>query len=125
MSESAITLFLSGLPRDTAPIAARIAEAVSSSADLDAAVKWKQLTFACDGDFDHWICAVSATTRSAALVIHFGSLLNRDEFDPSEAKFTRRVTYRAVDEVNDRLIAELVTLAIEALPTFRARVTRR
>jgi len=114
--------FLSGLTPEVRAIAERVVAAVP--ADLTAALKWRQLTFAVDGDYDHWICAVSATKHSAALILHFGSLLGRDIFDPSEARYTRRVTYRSAEEVQATVIADVVAEALAALPRFRHETKR-
>ena len=43
------------LARETAE---RLILIIARHAAFDAAIKWRQLTFALDGDFDHWICAV-------------------------------------------------------------------
>ena len=34
--------------------------------------KWGQLTFTLDGDWHHWICALSPTKKAVKLVIHKG-----------------------------------------------------
>jgi hypothetical protein len=83
---------------------------VTRHAALDAAMKWRQLTFALDNDFDHWICAVAATSRQARFVFHFGALLDDPTglFAPSDAKF-----------VDDAVVADLLTQALDTLPRFR------
>jgi Domain of unknown function (DU1801) len=125
MAADAIAEYLDGVVPEVRPLAGRLVSVVASQATLTAAVKWRQLTFAVDGDFDHWVCAVSATTRSAAVIFHFGSLLQRDEFDPSKAKFTRRITYRSVDDVHDDVVGAILAQAIETLPAFRRTTARR
>jgi hypothetical protein len=125
MADDPAADYLNGLTAELRPLAERLVSAVTSRATLSAAVKWRQLTFAVDGDFDHWICAVSATSRSAAVIFHFGSLLGRGEFEPSDARFTRRITYRTVDDVDDDVIGDILAQAIGALPRFRREVARR
>jgi hypothetical protein len=95
---------------------------VTRHAALDAATKWRQLTFALDSDFDHWICAVAATSRQVRLVFHFGALLDDPAslFAPSDAKFVRRINYASADDVDDAAVADLLTRALETLPRFRA-----
>jgi hypothetical protein len=122
MTEGPSAAFLSGLDPGARAIAERVIAAIP--ADLTTAVKWRQLTFAVDGDYDHWICAVSATKNSAALILHYGSLLDRDVFDPSDAKYTRRITYRSPDEVEATLIEAVVAAALDALPRFRQATER-
>lgn len=122
MAEDPAADFLSGLDPGGRAIAEAIIAAVP--ADLTAAMKWRRLTFAVDGDYDHWICAVSASKHSAALVLHFGSLLRRDDFDPSDAKYTRRITYQSRDDVDPTVIAAVVTEALGALPRFKRATAR-
>lgn len=124
MADDPMADFLAGLEPEVRATAELIATAVRASADLSCAIKWRQLTFAVDADFDHWICAVSATKRSAALVLHFGSLLDHDIFDASDAKYTRRITYRTRDEVDVAAIRDIVGQAVDALPQFRRATSR-
>lgn len=44
--------FLDGLTPEVRDIAERLILIVRSQADFDVAIKWRQLTFAVDGDFD-------------------------------------------------------------------------
>ena len=117
--------FLRGLPPQTGSIAEQLIAAVREQADLAAAVKWRQLTFAVEGDFDHWICAVAPTKKRVNLTFHFGRLLRDDEslFDDSDAKFVRKIGFASLEDVDDAAIGDLVSQAIAALPTFR-RVVR-
>lgn len=124
MADDPMADFLAGLEPEVRATAELIATAVRASANLSCAVKWRQLTFAVDGDYDHWICAVSATKRSAALIMHFGSLLDHDRFDPSEAKYTRRITYRTPAEVDVGAIRDIVGQAVDTLPQFRRATSR-
>jgi hypothetical protein len=39
------------------------------------AIKWRRLTFAVDGNWHHWLCAIAVTTRGVNLIFHKGSLL--------------------------------------------------
>jgi hypothetical protein len=107
-------------------VAQQLIAAVLRQADLDVAVKWRQLTFAVEGDFDHWICAVAPTKKRVNLTFHFGRLLreNAGLFDESDAKFVRKIGYETLEDVDDAAIGDLVSQAIAALPTFR-RVVRQ
>jgi hypothetical protein len=40
--------------------------------DADHKCKWGQLTFTREGDWHHWICAISPTRKAVKLVIHKG-----------------------------------------------------
>jgi hypothetical protein len=81
--------FLRALPPQTRAVAQRLIAAVCEQADMDAAVKWRQLTFAVEGDFDHWVCAVAPTKKRVNLTFHFGRLL-RDDARRSEGLSGRR-----------------------------------
>ncbi|MGV0740977.1 DUF1801 domain-containing protein [Mycolicibacterium sp. XJ870] len=123
MSDDPSAQFVAGLPAATRPIAERLVSIITGYASFDAAIKWRQLTFAVDGDFDHWICAVAATKHQVHLVFHFGSLLREPGagFEPSgSSKFVRKLGYNSVDDVDDAVVRDLLTQALEALPRFKA-----
>jgi hypothetical protein len=71
--------------------------------------KWGQLTFTREGDWHHWICAVSPTKNAVKLVIHKGVLLA----DPHRAmegkgRYTRAIAFRAPDEINTDVVAPIL-----------------
>ncbi|MCT7658997.1 DUF1801 domain-containing protein [Mycobacterium deserti] len=103
--------------------AERLIATITGCARFDEAIKWRQLTFAIDSDFDHWVCAVSATATHARVAFHFGTWLDDPDavFDTSDAEFVRRISYRSADEVDQAVVRRLVTQALEELPRFRAR----
>jgi hypothetical protein len=105
------------------PVAERVILIVRAHPTFDAAIKWRQLTFAVDGDFDHWICAVAATKRQVHLTFHFGSLLDdrAGVFAASEAKFVRKIGFESADDVDAGVIDDLLAQAVEALPRFRRK----
>jgi hypothetical protein len=115
--------FVATLPPDLRPVAAGVARAVSAAQTFDVGIRWKQLTFALDGDFDHWVCAVAAGTKRVHLSFHFGSMLadSTGVFAPSDAKFVRRIGYASVEDIDGLVIADLVGQAVGILPAFRAR----
>ena len=98
MTEDPSADFLAALDPGVRAVAARIIAAIP--ADLTVAVKWRQLTFALDTDYDHWICAISAT------------------------KYTRRLTYRSGDDVQESVIEAVVAEALDVLPRFRQATMR-
>ncbi len=119
--------FLSGLTPSIRPIAERIVSVVQAHAPLDAAIKWGQLTFAVDNDFEHWICAVAASKQRVNLTFHFGSLL-RDHtgaFAPSDDKFVRKIRFVTVDDVDDAVVHDLLAQAVDRLPYFRQHYASR
>jgi hypothetical protein len=77
-------------------------------------LKWGQLTFTRDGDWDHWICAISPTKGAVKLVIHKGSLLD----DPQGAmegtgRYRRSISFRAPEEVDRDLVAPILRQAAD------------
>ena len=69
--------FVQGLSSEFAEIVTRLGETLNSSpVKLDVAIKWRQLTFALQGDFHYWICAISVTKKSVGLNFHYGGLLS-------------------------------------------------
>jgi hypothetical protein len=71
--------------------------------------KWGQLTFTCEGDWHHWICAVSPAKDALKLVIHKGTLLA----DPrgvmeGNGRYVRAIVFRAADEINPDVVAPIL-----------------
>ena len=114
--------FLDGLAPAVRSTAERVIAIVTAQHPFDVAIKWRQLTFAVDNDFDHWICAVAATSRRARLVFHFGAWLDDPAglFQPSEARFVRRIEFTSSGDVDELAVRALVRTALDELPRFRA-----
>ncbi|MET0901059.1 MAG: hypothetical protein ABWY45_24360 [Mycobacterium sp.] len=114
-----VTDFLAALAPTVRAVTADVVGAVQNCADFDVAVKWRQLTFALDGDFDHWVCAVAASRDRVELKLHFGSLLTdpAQVFVTDSSKFVRKLRFQTSPEPT--LIADYVTRAVRALPEFR------
>ena len=125
MPDDSVTDFLEGLTPPVRDVAERLILIVTAHAAFDVAIKWRQLTFAVDGDFDHWVCAVAATSKQARLTFHFGAWLDDREgvFEPSDAVYVRKVSYSAAGDVDEAVVRGLLGQALDALPRFRA--TRR
>jgi hypothetical protein len=71
--------------------------------------KWRQLTFTREGDWHHWICAISPTRKAVKLVIHKGALLA----DPQGAmegkgRYTRAIPFRTPDEIDPDVVAPIL-----------------
>jgi hypothetical protein len=71
--------------------------------------KWGQLTFTREGDWHHWICAVSSTKQAVKLVIHKGALLA----DPhgameGDGRYTRTIRFRAPGEINPDVVGAIL-----------------
>jgi hypothetical protein len=88
---------------------------------LTSDIKWRQLTFALEGNYHHWICAIAVTKKSVNLVFHFGGLLD----DPNKiliaaaSKFFRKIEFQSVDNIDEKQIKKLIFQAIDKLPYFK------
>jgi hypothetical protein len=68
-----ILQFLHDVPLVTQDIVNAIITAISSTKhNFDMAIKWRQLTFAMDQDFHHWICAISITKTCVVSIFASG-----------------------------------------------------
>jgi hypothetical protein len=77
--------------------------------DADHDRKWGQLTFTREGDWHHWICAISPGKKAVKLSIHKGALLA----DPHEAmegtgRYLRAIRFQAPDEVDPDVLAPIL-----------------
>jgi hypothetical protein len=71
--------------------------------------KWGRLTFTREGDWHHWICAISSTKNAIKLVVHKGALLA----DPrgvmeGDGRYTRAVPLRSPEQVDANLLAPIL-----------------
>jgi hypothetical protein len=71
--------------------------------------KWGQLTFTRNGDWHHWICAISPTKHAVKLVIHKGALLA----DPhgvmeGEGRYSRAVAFRSPEQIDANVLAPIL-----------------
>ncbi len=92
-----------------------------SKPPLDAAVKWRQLTFAQNGDFHHWICAIAVTKHGVALSFHFGGLLDDPHgvFKAGSSHFLRKIEYRTFRDVDDAVVRNMISQAVNRLEYFK------
>jgi hypothetical protein len=71
--------------------------------------KWGRLTFTREGDWHHWICAISYTKNAVELVIHKGALLA----DPrgvmeGEGRYSRAIAFRSPEQIDADVLAPIV-----------------
>jgi hypothetical protein len=71
--------------------------------------KWGRLTFTREGNWHHWICAISPTKGAVRLVIHKGALLA----DPRRAmegagRYTRTISFRTPEETDPDVVAPIL-----------------
>ena len=93
----------------------------SSSVKLDAAIKWKQLTFALPCDFHHWICSITITKKSVSLNFHYGGLLSDPSgiFRTGASKFLRKIEYRTIADVDDAVVLDFIRQALDKHQYFQ------
>jgi hypothetical protein len=82
--------------------------------DAEGKLKWGRLTFTRDGDWHHWICAISPTKKAVKLVLHKGALLD----DPRGAmegtgRYTRSIPFRSPDQIDPGLVAPILRQAAD------------
>ena len=68
-----------------------------------------RLTFTRDGDWHHWICAVSSTKNAVRLVIHKGALLA----DPhgvmeGEGRYSRAISFRSPEQIDTDVLEPIL-----------------
>jgi hypothetical protein len=71
--------------------------------------KWGRLTFTEEGDWHHWICAISSTKKAIKLVIHKGALLA----DPrgvmeGEGRYSRSIAIRSPEQVDPDVLGPIL-----------------
>ncbi|HOX41826.1 MAG TPA: DUF1801 domain-containing protein [bacterium] len=75
--QTKLTEFTTNLDSKAVEIVEKLAGVIASvDSQLTSDIKWRQLTFALEGDYHHWICAIAVTKKSVNLVFHFGGLLD-------------------------------------------------
>lgn len=126
MNDSVLSEYLAGARPGVAPIVIALDAAIRAAAPLASAIKWRQLTYATDGDFHHWICAIAVTKKQVTLNFHFGALLADPEgaFRQGASKFMRMLDYTAPEAVDAGHITRRVTEAIARLDYFKANWQR-
>lgn len=126
MAESALAEYLAGVRPDAAPIVIALDAAIHAAAPLQSAIKWRQLTYAVNGDFHHWICAIAVARKQVTLNFHFGALLADPEgaFRQGTSKFMRMLDYTAPAAVDAGIIARRVTEAVARRDYFKANWQR-
>ncbi len=71
--------------------------------------KWGRLTFTREGDWHHWICAVSSTKNAVKLVIHKGALIA----DPhgvmeGDGRYSRAISFRSPEQIDADVLAPIL-----------------
>ncbi len=118
---------IANFTKNTSPefkkIVERLVEILESSGEpLEAAVKWKQLTYSYRRDFHHWICGIAITKKSVGLVFHFGGLLEDPQgvFKAGNSFFFRKLEYQSAEQVDEAVVLDFVAQALKKLDYFKA-----
>jgi hypothetical protein len=108
--EAIVDKHLSDLDQEGRSTAKRLIEVILGELpDAQHECKWGQLTFTREGDWHHWICAVSTTTQAVKLVIHKGGL----PADPhgamqGQSRYSRTIRFRAPDEIDPDVVVPIL-----------------
>jgi hypothetical protein len=83
-------------------------------ADAQHERKWDRLTFTREGDWHHWICAISPSKQGVRLVIHKGAMLA----DPhgvmeGSGRYTRTIPFRGPDEIDPSVLVPILRQAAD------------
>jgi hypothetical protein len=110
VTEEIVDEYLPGLDQDLRASAGRLIEVVLEALpDAQHERKWGRLTFTRDGNWHHWICAVSATKKEAKLHLHKGALLaNPDGVMKGDGEYIRAISVRKSDEVDAEVVAGIL-----------------
>jgi hypothetical protein len=77
--------------------------------DAEHGRKWGQLTFTREGDWHHWICAISPTKKAVKLVIHKGALLaDPRQVMEGEGRYARAMRFQAPEEVDINIVMPIL-----------------
>jgi hypothetical protein len=96
-------------------VAERLVEVILEALpEAQHARKWGQLTFTQDGDWHHWICAISPTRKVIKLVLHKGAMLDDpDSVLEGSARYTRSIAFRAPDEIDASVVVPILRQAAQ------------
>lgn len=117
-----VTNYVAGVDERLRPVVEHLMAVIEKApCRLDIGLRWGQLTFARDGDYHHWICAIGVTRKAVALNFHFGGLLKDPAglFRAGSSRFLRKLEYRTSDEVDDAIVLDFVSQALACLQFFK------
>ena len=101
----------------------RLANLIASADPaITAAIKWGKLTFALDGDYHHWLCALAKVKKGVSLYFHFGSLLDdpRGILQTGASRWMRKIDFIPGEPFNPQALTALVRQALVKLPDFKS-----
>jgi hypothetical protein len=82
--------------------------------DAEQAEKWGRLTFTREGDWHHWICAISSTKKATKLVLHKGALLaDPQDVMEGEGEYTRSIAFDSPEQVDPEVLRPILREAAD------------
>ena len=80
---------------------------------LSRAIKWNRLTFAAEGNWHHWLCAIAVTKKASNLVFHKGTLLeDPEQLLRGEGRYVRQLSL-ATARAHPTAVTGLVRSALD------------
>lgn len=121
MTGTALQAFTASLSPEFSQTVTQLDQIIHSAAALDSAIKWRNLTYAVNGDFHHWICAFLAAKKTVTLRFHFGSLLSDPEgvLRKGESQWMRSLDFEPGGEVDAELVRRFVREAVGKREEFK------
>ncbi len=121
MTHPALQEYLKTIRPEVVPLVEAIDAVLSGEVGLEPAIKWKQPTYAFQGDYHHWICAVAVTKKGVSLRFHFGSLLQDKDgvLRAGTSKFMRSIEYRSLSDFDKDQLSAYAREALFRLDYFK------
>jgi hypothetical protein len=124
MSDSARADYLATVGTDRAPVVVELDRVVTAAhPGFDVGIYYRQLTYALDGDFRRWVCAIDANPKpGVALRFLYGILLDdpRGVFRGAKSSPLRTINMPSLDAIDPQLITEYVGRAVSAFDEYKA-----
>lgn len=126
MNAQALQAFTAGLAPEFSQTVIQLDETIRRAAALDSAIKWRQLTYAVDGDYHYWICAINVTKKLVTLRFHFGGMLEDPEgvLRAGESKWMRSLDFKPGEAVEEERVRGFVRQAVGKKEEFKERWKR-
>jgi hypothetical protein len=109
-SHEIIATHLPELDEQSRPIVERLIEVVLDALPgMQHERKWGQLTFTREGDWHHWICAISSSRQAVKLVLHKGVLLaDPHEVMEGKGRYSRAIPFRSSEEIDADVLVPIL-----------------
>ena len=119
--------YLENVDRHLAPLVRALDRAiVGRRADLQVAIRYRMLMYSHEGDFTYWICAIDARKQTVCLRFLQGSRLVAPPGTLRPGSTTMgTIDFRSLEQVDTRLIADLVSQAVAVTGEIKASRPKR